>query len=154
MTAGAAGSGCGSHAGLGAELRAVAVLALDRLGPVLDRARAEDPSRAEDPTRAEDPARSDGPGRGPQSPEVCAVCPVCAVVALLRGERPELGVRLAEHAAGLLAVLQAALHEGDPAAARTTPHPDGSAWAHPIRTAPSRRVQRIRVDRPAPSRPC
>ncbi len=142
MTAGTAGSGCGSHAGLGAELRAVAVLALDRLGPLLDRARAEDPAGSEEP------------GRGPQSPEVCAVCPVCAVVALLRGERPELGIRLAEHAAGLLAVLQAALHEGDPAAARATPHPDGPAWAHPTRTAPSPRVQRIRVDRPAPSRPC
>ncbi|MDN5930634.1 MAG: hypothetical protein L0I24_06175 [Pseudonocardia sp.] len=33
--------GCGTHAGLGTELRAVAVLLLDRIGPVLDRARAE-----------------------------------------------------------------------------------------------------------------
>jgi hypothetical protein len=115
--------GCGTHAGLGTELRAVAVLALDRLGPVLERVRTE-------------------PGTL-QSAEVCAVCPICAVVALLRGERPELAVRLAEHAAGLLAVLQAALHEGDPAA---WPHP--AATAPPPPPAPTRRVQHIRVERP------
>jgi hypothetical protein len=139
------GSGCGSHAGLGAELRAVAVLALDRLGPLLDDARAERPPGAGEAAS----------GRRPQSPEVCAVCPVCAVVALLRGERPELGVRLAEHAAGLVAVLQAALHEGDPA--RRSPSdgagPDGAAHTHAPRSGPVRRVQRIRVDRPAPARP-
>jgi hypothetical protein len=107
--------GCGTHATLGAELRAVAVLALDRLGPVLDR------------------AREGGPG----TPSSCATCPVCALAALLRGERPELAVRLAEHAAGLLAVLQAALHEeGEP-----PPRP-----AEP--PAPARRVQHIPVERP------
>lgn len=36
----------------------------------------------------------------------CTWCPVCAVVGLLRGERPELAARLAEHGAGLLAVLR------------------------------------------------
>lgn len=105
--------GCGTHAGLGTELRAVAVLLLDRIGPVLDRARAD--------------------GAAP-STTTCAVCPVCAVVALLRGERPELAVRLAEHAAGFLDVLQSAMDvPADP------PH-------HP---ATGRRVQRIHVERPA-----
>ena len=37
---------------------------------------------------------------GPLAPETCAVCPVCAVIAVLRGERPELAVRLADQAAG------------------------------------------------------
>lgn len=118
------GPGCGTHAGLGAELRAVAVLALDRLGPVLDG------------------LRPDGSGTGQAPP--CAVCPVCALVSVLRGERPELAVRLAEHAAGLLAVLQAALHEGNPTPA-PTPAP-----APP--EGPGRRVQHIRIDRPVPAR--
>ena len=72
-----------------------------------------------------------------EAPETCASCPVCAVIAALRGERPELAVRLAEHAAGLVAVLRTALEEGAPAspAADVTERP------------PARRVQRIRVDR-------
>lgn len=110
------GQGCGTHAGLGSELRAVAVLLLDRIGPVLDRARA------------------DGAAPGTTT---CAVCPVCAVVALLRGERPELAVRLAEHAAGFLDVLQSAMDaSADPPAPPPTP-------------ATERRVQRIHVERPA-----
>jgi hypothetical protein len=108
--------GCGTHAGLGAELRAVAVLLLDRIGPVLDRARA------------------DGGAAAPPT-GTCSVCPVCAVVALLRGERPELAVRLAEHAAGFLDVLQSAM---DAPADPPAPPP-----------APSRRVQHIHVERPA-----
>ena len=98
------------HAGLPAELRAVVLLALERITPMLDRAAA-------------------GPATGPAS---CASCPVCAVLAVLRGERPELGVRLAEQASGLLAVLRAALEEPEPAA----------------RPAPQARVvQHIRVER-------
>lgn len=118
--------GCGTHAGLGTELRAVAVLLLDRLGPVLDRARAEG-GRAEG-------SRVDGP-------PACSVCPVCAAVALLRGERPELAVRLAEHAAGLLEVLQTALHEGAGA-----PPPPAPAERP---AGPVRRVQHIPVVREA-----
>lgn len=110
--------GCGTHAGLGTELRAVAVLLLDRVGPVLDRARAD--------------------GGAATTTGTCAVCPVCAVVALLRGERPELAVRLAEHAAGFLDVLQSAMDAPS--------GPQGPPPAHP---APERRVQRIHVERPA-----
>lgn len=112
---------CGAHAGVGEELRTLALTALDRIDPVLDRLRSE-------------PADAAEPGAQP-----CAVCPVCAVIAALRGERPELAVRLAEHASGLAAVLRAALEEGTPTSA-TAPAPEPS---------PARRVHRIRVERPA-----
>jgi hypothetical protein len=111
-------AGCAGHGGLSAELRALAIGALDRLEPLLDRVRAE-------------PATS--------AAETCAACPVCAVIAALRGERPELALRLAEQAAGILAVLRTALEEGGPAAPAAEPAPA---------PAPSRRVQHIRIDRP------
>jgi hypothetical protein len=110
-----AADGCGGHAGIGDELRELALAALDRIDPVLERMRSEPAADA---------------------PEVCATCPLCAVIAALRGERPELAVRLAEHAAGLVAVLRAALEEeGEPAPAPA----DASE-------RPPRRVQRIRVE--------
>lgn len=151
--------GCGSHAGLGAEMRAVAVLAMDRIGPVLDRIRSDPPAdgTAADPagghatTTASETTAGPGRGaRGPQSADTCAVCPVCAVIAALRGERSELAVRLADHAAGLLAVLQAALDEGGPTAEGTPP--EGARSGGPA--APTRRVQHIRVDRPEPVARC
>ena len=46
---------------------------------------------------------------GEHTPATCGWCPVCAGMAVLRGERPELAVRAAEHAAGLVAVLRSAL---------------------------------------------
>jgi hypothetical protein len=112
--------GCGGHAGVGEELRVLVLTALDRIDPVLDRMRSEQAGDAQ---------------------QGCASCPVCAVVAALRGERPELAARLAEHAAGLVAVLRAALEDGTaaPAAAGTPGTPGTTA----------RRVQRIRVERQA-----
>jgi hypothetical protein len=108
--------GCGGHAGIGEDLRELALTALDRIDPVLDRLRSEPPDDA---------------------PQMCDSCPICAVIAALRGERPELAVRLAEHAAGLVAVLRAALDDGAraPAAADETERP------------PARRVQHITVER-------
>ena len=41
----------------------------------------------------------------PMSPETCAACPLCALMAALRGERPELVQRLAEHLGGLVTLL-------------------------------------------------
>jgi hypothetical protein len=130
------------------ELRALAVAALDRLGPLVEAARA-----------------------GGTTPSSCASCPVCALLALLRGERPELAARLAEHAAGLMTVLRTLVEElPDPAAEGTAggaagrgseeegghgTTPDGHE-AHGAdagddrrraRTGPSRRVQHIRVVR-------
>ena len=119
---------CGAHAGLGEELRALVLTAIDRIGPALDRLRDE---------ASDSPARPTG--------STCAVCPVCAVIAALRGERPELALRLAEQAAGLLAALRAALEEGGPAGApEAGPPPPEEAPSQP-----ARRVQHIRVDRPA-----
>ncbi|HEV7788199.1 MAG TPA: hypothetical protein VGP05_04235 [Pseudonocardia sp.] len=86
--------GCPGHANLADDLRDYAGGALDLLEPLVDRIRAQVPDGAE------------------PEPASCAVCPVCALITVLRGGRSELAVRLAEHAAGLLAVLRAALEEG------------------------------------------
>jgi hypothetical protein len=110
--------GCGDHSGLSAELRAFVLSALDRLEPLLERLRVEPTGR---------------------TPETCASCPVCALLAALRGEQPELAGRLATHAAGLLAVLRAALEEGPPASSGGAPDPEPAP--------PERRVQHISIDR-------
>ena len=102
--------GCDAHAGASAELRALARTALDRVEPVLDRLRIE-PST-------------------PVSPETCAVCPLCALMAALRGERPELVQRLAEHLGGLVTLLRTALDEtrrARPAGAHRVGQPEGRA---------------------------
>jgi hypothetical protein len=101
---------CGGHSRLSGELRAVVLLALERFAPVLERVGAE-------------------PATGPSS---CASCPVCALLAALRGERPELAVRFAEHATGLVTALRAVLEED------VAPAPS---------PAPERPVQRIHVER-------
>jgi hypothetical protein len=112
--------GCAGHAGLGAEVRGIAVAALDRLEPALDRVRA-------------------GEVAGPDA--TCGVCPVCAVLGALGRDHPELVGRVAEQAASVLAVLRAALEEGGPA-------PDPAAAPPPDPTPPpARRVQRIPVER-------
>jgi hypothetical protein len=75
--------------GLAAELRALALLALDRLEPLLVGA----------------PAGSDRPDAG------STPCPVCAALAVLRGEHPDLAERVADRVAGLVAVLREALDD-------------------------------------------
>lgn len=70
---------------------------------------------------------------GEHDPGTCGWCPLCNAVALARGDRSELAARAAEHVAGLIAVLRAALAEPAPA-------------APPEEPAPSR-VQRIPVVR-------
>ncbi|WP_232662230.1 hypothetical protein [Pseudonocardia sp. TRM90224] len=114
---------CEGHPGLAAELRTVVLTALDRLGPLLDDLRAE-------------PV----PGTPPAA---CASCPVCAVIAALRGERSELGVRLAEQASGMITVLRAALEEGTPAAPGPVSEPAAASTARPN----GRTVQYIHVER-------
>lgn len=130
---------CGQHAGLGDELRALVLAAIDRIGPVLDRMRAE-------------PTGPPSGTAGPHGAPTCAACPVCALIATLCGERPELAARLAEQAAGLaeqaaalLAVLRAALDESTPGRVPAAA-PDGPPAGGP---SGNRRVQHIRVDRPA-----
>ena len=122
--AGADGGSCDEHPGVGAELRALVLAALDRWEPALVRLRDETAPSA--------------PGAA-----ACVGCPVCALLAALRGERGELAPRLAEQLSVLLAVLRAALEEGDPAG---RPEPA----AEPAPAAPRRRVQRIPIERVAP----
>ncbi|MFJ6674186.1 hypothetical protein ACIQMJ_24015 [Actinosynnema sp. NPDC091369] len=52
---------------------------------------------------------------GEHDTRTCGWCPLCNAVALARGDRSELAAKAAEHVAGLIAVLRAALAE--PAAA-------------------------------------
>jgi hypothetical protein len=83
--------------------------------------------------------------QGEHNPTTCGWCPLCAGLAVLRGDRPELAVRAAEHASGLLAVLRAALAE-PPAGASgsaSAPPPPGDEPA-------AERVQHITVRRRGP----
>lgn len=85
-------------------------------------------------------------------PVTCNWCPLCAALAVIRGERPELAVRAAEHAAGLLAVVRAALMEGQPDAAASGHRPEyaGTDRSPPRAEEPPprrRRVQRIDLRR-------
>ncbi|HEX7661071.1 MAG TPA: hypothetical protein VF444_16500 [Pseudonocardiaceae bacterium] len=100
-------------------------------------------------------------------PITCEWCPFCAGIAVLRGERPELAVRAAEHAAGLLAILRVMLTEPGATPGRSTAtaapgasgDPDGTDRTdgsddRPGEPAPSEspRVQRIPVRRPGDAR--
>ena len=80
----------------------------------------------------------------PHTPATCGWCPVCAGMALVRGERPELAVRAAEHAAGLLSVLRAAL--ADPSAETASASSDASEDEPEDEPEPGR-VQKIEVRR-------
>jgi hypothetical protein len=112
------GKDCGGHAGLTGELRALLLTAVDRAEPVLERMRAAAPVAS--------PAAT------------CAVCPVCAVLAALRGERTEYSTRLAEHLAGILAVLRAALAED---ATENPPQPKPDAGGRTVQRIPVVRVE-------------
>ena len=111
--------GCETHTGLPSELRALALAALDRLEPAVDRLRTEPTTSANG---------------------TCAGCPVCALIAVLRGDRPELAARLAEQVGGALAALRAALEEG---VGEFSPPVERTAAGSP------RLVQRIPVERAA-----
>jgi hypothetical protein len=54
---------------------------------------------------------------GEHDTRTCGWCPLCNAVALARGDRSELAAKAAEHVAGLIAVLRAALAEPAPAPA-------------------------------------
>lgn len=86
---------------LAEELRLFAVALLDRYEPgvrsVLAGLRVEAQQAAAEPVTA--PTES-------QCPQWC---PICSALALARGDRPELGGRIAEHADSLLTVLRAVL---------------------------------------------
>lgn len=81
--------------------------------------------------------------QGEHVPATCGWCPLCAGLAMVRGERPELAVRAAEHATGLLTVLRAALADHAPADHRPPADPDGAPADEPD----AGRVQHIPVRR-------
>jgi hypothetical protein len=103
------------------ELRALGLLLLDRLDPLVARLTEGDHQRA------------DG--------EPCTSCPFCAAVAGLRGEHADTAAAVARHTAGLIAALRAAL-----AQAGTAPAPTGGSAP-----ASGRVVQRIPVERVPPA---
>jgi hypothetical protein len=77
----------------------------------------------------------------------CGWCPLCNAVALARGDRSELAAKAAEHVAGLIAVLRAALVE--PAGSGTAGSEfagSGSVDDEPVRPE-NPRVQHIPVVR-------
>ncbi len=75
---------------------------------------------------------------GDHDPGTCGWCPLCNAVALVRGDRSELAAKAAEHVAGLIAVLRAALAE--PVASSASSAEEAPATAKP-------RVQHIPVVR-------
>jgi hypothetical protein len=81
------------------------------------------------------------PDGAEHTPATCGWCPVCAGIAVLRGERPELAVRAAEHASGLLAVLRASLAERPPTEAKPEPSAESEEEPQP------ERVQKITIRR-------
>ncbi|WP_447006353.1 hypothetical protein ACRAKI_07715 [Saccharothrix isguenensis] len=61
---------------------------------------------------------------GEHDDRTCGWCPLCNAVALARGDRSELAAKAAEHVAGLIAVLRAALAEPVPPPAASS-EPEG-----------------------------
>jgi hypothetical protein len=96
------------------ELRAVALLALDRLDPLLARLRT--------------------PAAG--APGAAGPCPLCVALAAVHAERPEPARRLVEHAAGLATALRDALAEPAPAAP-PPPAPTRRVQHIPVDRAPA-----------------
>ncbi|HEY3262363.1 MAG TPA: hypothetical protein VGJ95_19205 [Pseudonocardiaceae bacterium] len=123
----AAGAGCAACLGrgeVGEDLRLIALALLDRFEPgarsVLAGLRVEADAAASD---------------GQQRPSACQWCPLCSLIALVRGEAPELGGRIAEQATALLTTLRALLEQPRTPSAEPPRQP---------------RVQQIEV-RPAPN---
>lgn len=94
MNASERAEGCAAHPRVSAEFRAVAELFAGRLQPWLER-------MAQDGGPGQTPDQDGGPGGPP-----CTRCPLCALLAALRGDRPDVVVRLAEHAVGLVTAVR------------------------------------------------
>jgi len=109
---------CAHSETLTGELKALAVTVLDRLTPLLEAART-----------------------GEAAPSSCASCPICALLAVLRGERPELAVTLADHASGVVAALRTVMEESADGPAQRDEQTDTHG------SPGGRRVQHIPVSR-------
>lgn len=108
---------------LAEELRLLLDAAAERAQPWLHRMAAED---------------------GEHDTGTCGWCPLCNAVALARGDRSELAAKAAEHVAGLIAVLRAALAE---------PTPPPTSGEEPVKPDKPR-VQHIPVVRRAQGSQC
>ena len=102
------------------ELRALGLLALDRLDPLLDRLN-EAVSSAPDAVVTQD--------------HRCTSCPVCVAFADVRTGHPDALAQVARHAAGLMTALRAVLAQ------------DGTDGPEPAPSRPERIVQHIVVER-------
>ena len=117
------------------ELRALGLLALDRLDPLVDRL-TEAVSAAPDPavSTGSGPAVSTGSGPAGTPEHRCTSCPVCVAFADVRTGHPDALAQVARHAAGLMTALRAVLADGADGPEQT-----------PLR--PERVVQHIVVER-------
>lgn len=135
MSAPGSGTYCAGHPWLTGETRQLAEQLLDHVEPWVQRLREDRPADTADPM-----------------PATCAWCPLCALAATLRGERPELAMRLAEHASGLLAAAREALAQHGPGP--QGPDQPAAEAGDQERARRSERVQRIDVRRrPSPTPP-
>ncbi len=109
------------------ELRALGLLALDRLDPLLDRLNEAVSSSPEAVSPAPDPAVTQD--------HRCTSCPVCVAFADVRAGHPDALAQVARHAAGLMTALRAVLAQ------------DGTDGPEPAPSRPERIVQHIVVER-------
>jgi hypothetical protein len=108
------------------ELRALGMLALDRLDPLVGRLNESVSTERDD-------------RREPHTEHRCTACPVCAAFADVRADHADALAQVARHAAGLLAALRVVLaQEGTGGATQAAPRPARE---------PDRVVQRIPVER-------
>ena len=98
------------------ELRALGLLALDRLDPLVDRL-------TEAASAAPDPASTASAAAG--TPEHrCTSCPVCVAFADVRTGHPDALAQVARHAAGLMTALRAVLADGADGPEQTPSRPE------------------------------
>lgn len=100
------------HAALMAELRAIALAALDRLEPILERA-AQAASESTHDGPQQDPGTEKTADDAAGGTSGCSWCPVCALVALVKGEPHDLVTLVSTQIAALLALVRALLAEYD-----------------------------------------
>lgn len=99
------------------ELRALGLLALDRLDPLVERL-TEAVSAAPDP--AVPPAAN--PAGTPE--HRCTSCPVCVAFADVRAGHPDALAQVARHAEGLMTALRAVLADGADGPGHTPSRPE------------------------------
>jgi hypothetical protein len=122
------------HSDAAEELRLLVIALLDRLQPGVRGLLAA--MREAGAQQSAEHGNEHGTEQAGHQPTACGWCPVCSAIALVRGERPELAARIAEHADDLLLAMRAVLEQP------VAEPPDTAAQGPP-------RVQRIVVREPA-----